>query len=199
MLTSLSLTAFFDQLASRRPTPGGGSASAIAGAMAGALVQMVASLSGEGQEETLAQGQVLINQLAHLANCDADAFNEVMAAFQLPKTTEQEKQRRSQAIQKATETAVEVPLKVMDLSLRALRLAKEIAVHGNPNALSDAGVAGLLSTAAVKGASYNVLINLPGLKDSEYVAAAKRRVAEMLAITKQLETELADYVLQAWQ
>lgn len=194
LLTSLSVPEFLDAFASKKPTPGGGAASAFSGALASALVQMVGRLSGEEEAQIIADAEVLATQLTHMANCDVDAFDQVMAGFKMPRTTDEEKERRTEAIQRGTKLATEVPLRVMELSLKVLHLAKEIAVSGNPNALSDAGVAGLLSAAAVKGAHYNVLINLPGLKDQEFVAAMKNKVKDILAEAEKLEAELAEYV-----
>lgn len=195
LLTKLTIQEFVEELGSKKPAPGGGSASALAGALAGSLAKMVANLSGEGQDETLSHSQVLVDQLLHLVNRDTHAFNQVMASFKLPKATDEEKKERSMAIQLATRLATEVPLQIMEVSLKVLVLAKEMALHGNKNALSDAGVAGLFAAAACRGASYNVLINLPGLKDQEFVAATKARLAEILEDVKVLEGFIADHVM----
>lgn len=195
MLTQLTIQKFLEELGSASPAPGGGSASALAGSLAGSLVQMVASLSGEKHVQIISQAQVLTNQLIHLTNRDTEAFNQVMWAFKLPKVTDTEKQQRRTAIQLATRLATEVPVQIMEVALKTLVLAKEMALHGNPNTLSDAGVAGLLSAAACKGAAYNVLINLPGLKDQEFVTATKVRLREILEDATQLEKEIMKYVM----
>lgn len=194
LLTELTIQEFAKDLGSEKPAPGGGSASGLAGALAGSLVKMVAHLSGEGQEETISCSRVLANELLDLVNRDTDAFNQVMASFKLPKETDEEKKERRQAIQAATRLATEVPLRIMEVSLEVLTLAKEVAFHGNKNALSDAGVAGLLGVAACRGASYNVLINLPGLKDEEFVSSTKKRLGELLNEVDDLEQTIGEHV-----
>lgn len=196
MLTELKVADFVSELASNKPAPGGGSASALAGALAAALAKMVAQLS-EGQSEIAARAEVLVNQLLHLVNRDTQAFNQVMAAFKLPKGTDEEKQARREQIQAATRLAAEVPLQIMKFALQALELAREMALHGNKNCLSDAGVAGLLAATACRGAAYNVLINLPGLKDEEFVDNARAQVQEMLSRVQELDARIADYVTTA--
>ena len=197
MLTELTIEQFSKDLGSEKPAPGGGSASGLAGALASSLVKMVAHLSGEGQKELISHAQVLTDQLLHLVNRDTEAFNQVMASFKLPRTTDEEKRERSRAIRQATRLATEVPLRIMEVSLEVLALAKDMALHGNKNALSDAGVAGLLGAAACRGASYNVLINLPGLKDEEFVTATRVRLAEILKDVEELESFIANHVTSA--
>jgi len=194
LLTERTIQEFCEDLGSAKPAPGGGSASGLAGALAGSLAQMVAHLSGEGQGEVIARSQGLTEELLDLVNKDTQAFNQVMAAFKLPKATDEEKIGRRQAIQAATRLATEVPLRIMELSIDVLMSAKEMAFHGNKNALSDAGVAGLLGVAACRGASYNVLINLPGLKDAEFVADTKKRLELLLNEADKLEQEIGAHV-----
>lgn len=194
MLTDLSMQKFVEDLGSEKPAPGGGSASGLVGALASSLVKMVAHLSGKGQEEIISQCQELTDELLDLVNRDTEAFNQVMASFKLPRETDEEKRERRNAIQAATRLATEVPLRIMEVSLDTLALAKEMAQHGNKNALSDAGVAGLLGAAACKGASYNVLINLPGLKDEEFVTATKERLGEILEEAEILGKSIAAHV-----
>jgi len=198
VLTELKITDFAAELGSSKPTPGGGSASALAGALAASLVKMVAQLSGEGWDELIARAQRLTDQLLHLTNRDTDAFNQVMAALKLPKGTEEEKRERRRMLRQANRLATEVPLQVMEFSLQALALAREVAFRGNKNCLSDAGVAGLMAAAACKGAAYNVLINLPGLRGEEdLVASARERMAEILEDVQILESTIAAHVAQA--
>lgn len=192
----MTLREFANDLGSEKPAPGGGSASGLAGALAASLVKMVAHLTGEGQETIIARSQELADELMDLVNRDTDAFNQVMAAFKLPKGTDEEKAQRRQAIQAATRLATEVPFRVVEVSLEVLKLAKEMAFFGNKNALSDAGVAGLLGVAACRGAAYNVLINLPGLKDEEFVTKTKKRLDELLKEVKELEETIGVRVLE---
>ena len=110
-------------------------------------------------------GQELTDRLLQLVDADTEAFNEVMAAFRLPSGNESEKAARKQAIQDATLLATTIPLEVMKTSAAAFPLLKEMAVNGNPNSVSDAGVGALAARAAVHGAFLNVKINAPGLDD----------------------------------
>jgi len=185
MLIDLTLREFLDELASDSAVPGGGSASALAGAAAGALVQMVARITTRKSPdarliEVQEQAAVLTERLSELIQRDSDAFSEVVTAFKLPKTTPEEKEQRSQAVQAAYRNAAAVPLEVMQTALDLLQLARDVAEHGNPNALSDACVAAQLSWAAVQGAAYNVEINLPYINDEEFVSMAKDKMKELL-------------------
>jgi formiminotetrahydrofolate cyclodeaminase len=171
-LTALPLTDFIAQLASRAPVPGGGSASALAGAMAAALVAMVARLTVErpaypGKEaqalEILADAERLREELLALAAKDADAYAALLNARRLPKESPGERAVRATAVEAAGTIATEVPLQTARLAEEALQLAVRIAPIGNRNAVSDAGVAALLAATAVRGAALNVRINLPDL------------------------------------
>jgi formiminotetrahydrofolate cyclodeaminase len=175
-MLNLSVTQFLRQLASDAPAPGGGSASALAGALAAALVSMVANLT-EGKEKftDVEADMIQLNQnagairqqLMALMEEDTKAFQQVMAAFRLPKETSTEKERRQAQIQAAMIHAAEVPLKTAKTALKVLELAKIAAQKGNPNAASDAGVAALLAWAAIEGAALNVKINLGSIKDEK--------------------------------
>lgn len=197
MLKELTLSSFTAELGSAKPAPGGGSASALAGALAASLAKMVAELSGDGWDGLKASAGELVDTLLDLAERDTQAFNQVMAALQLPKQTDEEKQERRKALQLATRLATEVPLQVMESGLEALKLAQEVALRGSKNCLSDAGVAGLLAAAACRGAAYNVLINLPGLRDAEYAASARERLGQILSQVEELERAIAEHVTQA--
>lgn len=194
MLTELQVEMFLAEVGSNAPAPGGGSCAALAGALAASLVQMVAHLSGKEHAEVVPKAQIIAKQLGNLTNQDTEAFQEVMVAYKLPRRTDQEKKERRVAIQAGTKRATEVPLQVMEAALQALELAKEMALHGNPNTISDAGVAGLLGAAACRGAAYNVLINLPGLKDQEFVTETKARLDEILLAAQGLDEEIRKYV-----
>ena len=194
LLIELKITDFAEELGSEKPAPGGGSASALAGALASCLVKMVAHLSGTGHEEHVAGARLLREKLLHLVNRDTEAFNQVMASFKLPKGSDEEKQKRRKALQLATRFATEVPLEIMEVSLKVLELAREMAFHGNKNCLSDAGVAALLAAAACRGGAYNVLINLPGLKDEEFVADTRLRLKEILVEVELFEQQISDHV-----
>ncbi len=165
---------FLDELASSAPAPGGGSAAAHAGAMAAALVAMVARLTvgrkkyaavKERMWQVIEQAEAQRAALTQAVQEDAAAFEQVMAAFKLPKGTPEEQERRKAAIQQATLEAAKVPLRVAHKVVDVLELAAQAAELGNVNAITDAGTAAALSKAALSGASLNVRINLTSLDD----------------------------------
>ena len=165
-------------LASSSPTPGGGTAAAIALGQASALTVMVADLTlgkekwqggWEISERAMLLGVKIMSRSGILADEDSDAFDEVMSSFKLPRETEQDKSQRKEAIKSATLKATEVPFETAELSLKLLQLLPELAKKGNANAVSDVGVAGLLASAACKGALFNVDINLSGLSEDSAI------------------------------
>jgi formiminotetrahydrofolate cyclodeaminase len=171
----MSVQAFCDALGSKDPTPGGGSASALAGAMAAALVAMVARTTAgskkfadraERMDAVAREADGLRADLLALVEEDAAAFDGVMAAFRLPKETPEQQAARGRAVQEAYRGAAEPPMKVCDLSLRVLELAERVAADGTPSAASDAGVAAHLAATALEGAALNVRINVAALKDA---------------------------------
>jgi glutamate formiminotransferase/formiminotetrahydrofolate cyclodeaminase len=189
MLATKRVSEFIDEVAAISPAPGGGSVSALAAALGSALTSMVCHLTigkkkyEDVQDEmirALGQADELRAKLTDLIDQDTEAFNDVMRAFGLPKDTEEQKLRRSEAIQEATRQATLVPLEVMKLSEQAITLAKAAAEKGNVNSISDAGVAGLILKAACEGAAYNVRINLATLKDTRFVAETKTLADAML-------------------
>ena len=164
-LVRLSVKDFAKETASESPAPGGGSVSAAMGALGAALATMVANLSAHkrGWDErwkefsnVAEQGQALIDELVKLVDEDTAAFNRIMDALGLPKGTPEEKAARAAALEGATLYAASVPLKTMEASLKALPLALEMASKGNPASASDAGVAALAASAAIRGAALNV-------------------------------------------
>ncbi len=173
----LPVDGFAEALASDAPTPGGGSASALAGALAAGLVAMVARLTPGELDDVAAEGDALRAELLTLVDEDAAAFDAVMAAFRLPKETPEQQAGRSEAVQAAYRGAVEPPLRVCMRTVRVLELALRVAGNGNPNAVSDAGVAALLASAALEGAGLNVQINLGSIKDEAYRAAQEEHLA----------------------
>lgn len=201
MLMELECKQFVEKLASDLPAPGGGSVSALAGALGGALVSMVANLTiGKEQfaanagelEEVLAKAEALTRELVVCVDEDTQAFNQVMAAFKLPKGTDEERKQRSQAIQEAMEQAARLPMRVAECCLDILRLTKAVVDKGNPNALSDGGVAVLMAFAGLQGALYNVQINLSSIKDEQFVQTMKENKERLL----QAGMALRDEVLQ---
>lgn len=190
-LISMSLKAFADETASESPAPGGGSISAYLGSLGASLATMVANLSShkKGWDEKWEEfskeaekGQKLKDELIKMVDLDTIAFNKIMNAFGLPKATDEEKKIRTEAINAATKYAIEIPLQVMKLSFDSLDLIKAMAEKGNPNSVSDAGVAALCARSAVMGAFMNVRINAAGFDDKEFVA-------KVLAEGKKIEEE----------
>jgi len=202
-LISMNLRAFANETASESPAPGGGSISAYVGALGISLATMVANLSShkKGWDERWKEfsdhadhGQQLKDALLKLVDEDTAAFNQIMNAFALPKTTDEEKAARKQAIRNATIYAIEIPFKVMELSLQSMTLIKQMAEIGNPNSVSDAGVGALCARTAVAGAFLNVRINASGLDDKTFVDAKIAAGEKMLADAVQLEKEILQTV-----
>jgi formiminotetrahydrofolate cyclodeaminase len=177
-------------LASPSPTPGGGTAAAIAGAMGTSLLQMVAGLAKsknntDDEKAALAAARAALEpitaRLIELADADAASFDAVMAAYRLPKATDEDKTARTQAIQSALRGATEVPLDTLRACAAALAQSRAVADYGNQSAESDTGVAIGLLEAAAAGAAANVRINLGGLKDEQFKAAAEAETARLLS------------------
>ena len=202
-LINMNLATFADETASESPAPGGGSISAYVGSLGVSLATMVANLSSHKkgwdnrwQEFSIwaEKGQSLKDQLINLVDADTKAFNDIMSAFNLPKSTDEEKKKRTQCIQEATKYAIEVPFKVMQLSFESLDLIKTMAIEGNPNSVSDAGVGALCARSAVMGAFMNVRINASGLDDKKFVdeIISKGKLIEKQTIAA--ETEILSLV-----
>ncbi|HCI58925.1 MAG TPA: glutamate formimidoyltransferase, partial [Bacteroidetes bacterium] len=188
VLANMRLNAFVDETASESPAPGGGSIAAYCGSLGVALATMVANLSAskKGWEERWNEfsdwadkGQKIKKQLLHLVDEDTVAFNKIMDAFKLPKTTDQEKEDRKQAVAEATRYAIEVPLSVMKISLQSMELIEAMATNGNPNSVSDAGVGAMCARTAVLGAGLNVRINAAAYSDKTFVETVLKQAAEM--------------------
>jgi glutamate formiminotransferase / formiminotetrahydrofolate cyclodeaminase len=189
-LAKMPLRDFADETASESPAPGGGSIAAYAAALGAALGTMVANLSAhkKGWDERWREfsdwaekGQACKDALIRLVDADTQAFNGIMAAFGMPKGNETEKAQRHQAIQQATRTAIEVPFRVMEVAFASLELIRAMAISGNPNSVSDAGVGALCVRAGVLGAFLNVRINAGAYDDKAFVS-------EIIAKGKDLET-----------
>jgi len=189
MLTTKSVSEFIDDVSSNSPAPGGGSVSALCGALGSALAAMVCRLTigkknYEGVQDemltALGRADELRAELTALIDQDTEAFNLVMKAFTLPKATEDQKRARSEAIQEATKQATLVPLEVMKLCEQAIGVAATVADHGNVNSVTDAGAAGLILKAGCEGAALNVQINLATLKDQIFVDETSTLVSALL-------------------
>jgi formiminotetrahydrofolate cyclodeaminase len=185
-----SLDQFLDALGSSAPTPGGGAASALVGALAAALAEMVAQLTvgrpkyaavEERAQTVLWETQRLRRQLLALVDEDAQAYGGVAAAYALPKGTDDERRMRDEAIQAALVAALQPPLRIMERGCDVLRLAGEIAEIGNPTVASDAGCAALLGEAATRAAGLNVMANVVLLRDEQVAGRARERVLALEA------------------
>ena len=195
-LIDMTCQAFADETASESPAPGGGSISAYLGALGAALGTMVANLSAHkpGWDEQwkvfsdwAEKGEKIKNELLFLVDEDTNSFNKIMDAFGLPKTSEQEKNIRSKAIQDATKYAIEVPYKTMCKAFEAFELCNAMVDIGNPNSVSDAGVGALCIRSAVMGAYLNVKINASSLKDKVFVDDILQKADDLLMKTKSME------------
>ncbi|HEU4716335.1 MAG TPA: glutamate formimidoyltransferase, partial [Bacteroidia bacterium] len=178
-LVSMSLAAFSDETSSESPAPGGGSISAYMGSLGAALGTMVANLSSHKRgwddrwkefSDWAEKGQYYKDLLLRLVDEDTNAFNRIMTAFGLPKSNEEEKTKRTKAIQEATKYATEVPFRVMQAAYDSMEMIRAMAETGNPNSVSDAGVGALAARSAVMGAYLNVKINAAGLEDKKFAA-----------------------------
>lgn len=193
-LADMTVAQFLDALASPDPTPGGGTASALAGAMGTSLLVMVTGLARSNTnadaEKTALAGarqalQPLGPTLVALADADAAAFDEVMSAYRRPKATDDEKATRSAAIQAALQGATTVPLQTLRACADAMGHVPIVAASGNRSAVSDVGVAIGLLEAAAAGAEANVRINLASVRDREFTSATADETGRlMLAVTR---------------
>jgi len=204
-LIDSTLKQFAEETASESPAPGGGSISAYVGALGAALGSMVANLSAHkrGWENRWKEfsnwaekGKYCHANLLKCVDEDTQAFNQIMKAFELPKTTEQEITIRKDAIQEATKKAIEIPLKVMKLAYESMEILKAMAETGNPNSVSDTGVGALCARTAVEGAFLNVKINAAGLKDEIYLKKILETADKLLASAKESEAEILKIVYQ---
>ncbi len=205
-LSELTVRSFAELLGSNASAPGGGSASALAGSLGAALAEMVNAVTIgrkkylDYQEEAQAgveKGAALREAFLEAMERDTDAFNAFSDAMSLPKETPEEKEVRSAARQDALTLCIESPLHMMELSLRAVKLAETMLGKTNANAISDLGVGTLMISTAVQGAWLNVLINLGSLKDEEKAAAFRTKGEELLNDTLTLCRSVYERIIQA--
>ena len=197
-LVDLTVTGFAEETSRESPAPGGGTISAYMGALGASLGTMVANLSSHKPgwddrwkefSEWADKGQAIAKELLHLVDEDTEAFNRIMAAFGMPKKSDEDKAARSAAIQDATLYAAQVPLRTMKESMKVFEICRAMVMEGNPNSVSDAGVGVLAARAAVLGAGMNVKINAGSLKDR---SVADALIAEANELIKKANAEEAD-------
>ncbi|MEA4980968.1 MAG: cyclodeaminase/cyclohydrolase family protein [Petrimonas sp.] len=202
-LQDLTLKEFLEKTAGNEPVPGGGSISALNGAIASSLAQMLANLTVgkknyvDVEEEMKENGVKFEEYRTHFLDDidrDSDAYNLVFGAFKLPKETVEEKALRSEKIQEATKVAALVPMEIAERAFEMLDLIVETTRKGNKNAVTDGCVAMMACRTAVLGALLNVRINLGGLKDPEFVKKLADNCDRIEKETVETEKELTDWV-----
>ena len=194
MIKDMTIQTFLDELASKASTPGGGGAAAVSGAMGAALISMVANFTvgkkgyedvEEDAKEILAKSEDLRAKLTDAIKDDVDVFNRVMAAYGMPKETDEEKAARSAEIQAALKEATDVPLECARLCREVVNLSQPIADKGNNNVISDAGVAVLAGYAGLRSAALNVYINIGGIKDQEFADDRRKKLEALMDVLKE--------------
>jgi formiminotetrahydrofolate cyclodeaminase len=190
MIKEASIEHFLHELASKSPTPGGGSAAAIMGAMGAALVAMVCNLTvGKKNYEDVSEEMAVLlptldglrTRLVDMVAADVAAFDQVMAAYGMPRETDADKQRRSAAIQSALKQATLVPLECARACVEVIGLSRVAAEKGNKNVISDAGVAVVVAHAALRSAALNVRVNTGVIRDEAFVIGALQDLANLMS------------------
>lgn len=203
MLVDLTVKGFLTETAGSAPVPGGGSISALNGAVATALAEMVANLTigkkkyaeVEGEmQKVAAKASEARERLVDYIDKDSEAYDKVFAAFKLPKETDEQKAERSRVIQEATKYAAEVPMHVAEEAYAIMETISYVAHNGNQNAVTDGCVAMMAARTCVLGALLNVRINLSSIKDEEFVKRMADRADFLEAEAIRIEKELLDWV-----
>lgn len=198
MLADLTIKEFLDKTASKNPVPGGGSISALCGALAAGLSEMVANLTigkkgyealSPEMEEIAKEASRFRKKLVRDIDRDSDAYAQVMTAFQLPKGTDEEKASRTEAVQKALKNAALVPLSVAEDAFRIMELGGKALEKGNSNAVTDGAVAVMVARTAVLGALYNVKINLASIRDAQFAKDIGKKVERLESRVRDRERE----------
>ena len=203
MLTNQKISVFLEKTASGTPVPGGGSVSALSAALGAGLAEMVANLTiakigyeaVENEMKEIAETlQNLREKLVTEVDKDSNAYKDVLAAFKLPKDTQEEKEQRAEAIQDAMKNAARVPLGVAYDALQVMDLAEKAIRNGNRNAVSDGAVGTMMARTAVLGALFNVKINLASVKDKAFVEEMMREVNKLERRVHEREAEILSHV-----
>jgi formiminotetrahydrofolate cyclodeaminase len=199
MLAKLSIVEFLEKTASSDPVPGGGSIAALSAALAASLSEMVANLTMGKKDYAPAEEEMKMiskeasryrNKLFQDIDKDSDAYRQVIAAFKLPKDTEEKKEQREQAIQVGLKQAALVPLGVAKDAFKIIDLAKQVVKKGNKNAVTDGAVAAMMARTAVLSALYNVKINLGSIKDSAFVDDVLKQIQHLEVEITEKEKEV---------
>jgi glutamate formiminotransferase/formiminotetrahydrofolate cyclodeaminase len=205
-LINMNLKSFANETASESPAPGGGSIAAYVGSLGVSLGAMVANLSAgkRGWEDQINyfsewanKAQKIKDSLLKSVDEDTRAFNEIMIGFGMPKSTDEEKKLRTEAIELATKNACEIPFGVMQMAYSSLELLEAMIEKGNQNSITDAGVGVLCVKTAVRGAYFNVLVNAKGLKDKTYADKIIADAKKVLASNHKKADELIEKVEKA--
>lgn len=202
-LIDLNLREFANELSMDSPAPGDGSTAALCGTLSSSLTSMVANLTiGKKEYESVQddvknislKAQSLKDEFLRAVDLDTIAFNNLMDAYRLPKKTDEQKEEKERAVEEALKEATLVPFGVLEKSIEALELAREIALKGNKNSLSDAGVGGLTAQTSAEGAYYNVKINLPDIQDKEFKLKIKRKATSLKKKAMKIGNELREII-----
>jgi formiminotetrahydrofolate cyclodeaminase len=204
-LTEQTLVEFLDALSSSAPAPGGGSVSALSGALGAALVSMVCNLTlgkkkyADVQQDITAlveQSEALRGELTALLQADVEAYTGVSIAYRMPKETDEQKAARSAAIQEALKKATVVPMQIAETCGRVLDLCTPAAEKGNVYAVSDAGVAALMAEAGLRSAALNVIININAIKDQDFANEMREKLDGLLENKSELKDQIYDLVVE---
>ncbi len=202
-LVEMSLRQFANELSMDSPAPGGGSTAALCGALSASLSSMVSNLTvgkkgyekaSEDMKKIAVEAQRLKDEFLSAVDADTAAFEKLMEAFRMPKKTEEQQKERNGAVEQASKGATLVPFEVLEKSAEALKLAREVALRGNKNAISDAGVAALAAQTAAEGAFYNIRINLPNIQDKKFKSTIKKKADALKKKSVKLSQEVRKIV-----
>ena len=205
MLKDQKIKNFLDTLASKSPTPGGGSVAALTGSMGAALLSMVGNLTigkkkyihvEDDIKRLLKRSEILRADFEELMERDTEAFNQFMAIMKLPKETEEQKEERRKKMQIALIEAANVPLEVARKSLEVLNICQEVANKGNKNVISDAGVGAILAEAALDSAILNVKINLAMIQEEKVKSNLNHEIEDLLGLARGKKDKAVEIVLK---
>jgi len=205
MYADQPLRYFLDKLCSNSPEPGGGSASALTGAIAASLSGMLAALTTgkKGYEavwsemdQIFERARELKDDMLDLLQRDTEAFDDASRAFKMPRGTDEEKKKRAEAIEAGLVKASEVPLGIMEKSLEVARLARQVLKKGNEMAITDGAISALFAESAAIGGMINVRINFSWMKNEDYIRKTEHRLDEILDEIREIKEEAISYTLE---